>query len=178
MGGQGDHTVHCKVRNRALANEQALFVVPWHTKWTRSIVVPRKPARYPGVGHPWTMPWDFHRVRLEWRGAADFVYSNALDHSFNASLAVSSWLEELAPGGAVLIHWAGGASKATGVHKDTDVFSAGYVRLMEIFSAAGNVTEVVSLPTPHKSWYGSRARKGQTLFVVQAKVATRSVHVS
>jgi len=119
---------------------------------------------------PWTMPWDFHTVRPEWRGAADFVYSNALDHSFNASLAVSSWLEELAPGGAILIHWAGGASKATGVHKDTDIFSAGYVRLMEIFSAAGNVTEVVSLPTPKKSWYGGRVRKGQTLFVVQAKV--------
>jgi len=119
---------------------------------------------------PWTMPWDFHTVRPEWRGAADFVYSNALDHSFNASLAVSSWLEELAPGGAILIHWAGGASKAAGVHKDTDIFSAGYVRLMEIFSAAGNVTEVVSLPTPKKSWYGGRVRKGQTLFVVQAKV--------
>jgi len=41
---------------------------------------------------------------------------------------------------------------------------------MEIFSAAGNVTEVVSLPTPKKSWYGGRVRKGQTLFVVQAKV--------
>lgn len=121
---------------------------------------------------PWTMPWDFHEVRPEWRGAADFVYSNALDHSFNASLAVSSWLEELAPGGAMLIHWAGGASKATGVHKDTDIFSASYVRLMEIFSAAGNVTEVVSLPTPQKSWYGGRVRKGQTLFVVQAKAAT------
>ena len=121
---------------------------------------------------PWTMPWDFHEVRPEWRGAADFVYSNALDHSFNASLAVSSWLEELAPGGAILIHWAGGASKATGVHKDTDIFSAGYVRLMEIFSAVGNVTEVVSLPTPQKSWYGGRVKRGQKLFVVQAKAAT------
>lgn len=99
------------------------------------------------------------------------MYTNALDHSFNASLAVSSWLEELAPGGAVLIHWAGGASKATGVHKDTDIFSADHVRLMEIFSAAGNVREVVSLPTPPKSWYGGRARRRQKLFVVQAKAA-------
>ena len=106
---------------------------------------------------PWTMLWELHTVRPEWRGAADFVYSNALDHSFNASLAVSSWLEELAPGGAVLIHWAGGASKATGVHEDTAIFSAGYVRLVEIFSAAGNVTEVVSLPTPQTSWYGVTA---------------------
>ena len=31
---------------------------------------------------PWTMPWELHTVRPEWRGAADFVYSNALDHSF------------------------------------------------------------------------------------------------
>jgi len=49
------------------------------------------------------VPWDFHAVRPEWRGAVDFVYSNALDHSFNATLAISSWLEELAPGGAVLV---------------------------------------------------------------------------
>lgn len=118
---------------------------------------------------PWTMPWDFHAVRPEWRAAADFVYSNALDHSFNASLAISRWLEELAPGGAVLVHWAGGASKATGVHAETDIFSASYMTLMRILRAVGNVTEVVRLPTPQRSWYGGKVRRGQKLFVVQAK---------
>ena len=30
----------------------------------------------------WTMAWDFHLERPEWLGQADFVYTNALDHSF------------------------------------------------------------------------------------------------
>mmetsp|Transcript_19770 Transcript_19770/g.32930 ORF Transcript_19770/g.32930 Transcript_19770/m.32930 type:complete len:110 (-) Transcript_19770:604-933(-) len=37
---------------------------------------------------PWTFPADFHEQRPEWVRAADFVYSNALDHSYNATLAV------------------------------------------------------------------------------------------
>jgi len=118
---------------------------------------------------PWTVPWDFHAVRPEWRGAVDFVYSNALDHSFNATLAISSWLEELAPGGAVLVHWAGGASKATGIHKDTDIFSASRVSLMQMFCNVGMVIDVVLLPTPRQSWYGGKAKKGQQLFVVQRR---------
>jgi len=52
---------------------------------------------------------------------------------------------------------------------------------MEIFSAAGNVTEVVSLPTPKKSWYGGRVRKGprlSSLVVMLQKSGCRCQHLA
>ena len=54
---------------------------------------------------PWTMAWDFHIERREWIGAADFVYSNALDHSYNPPHAMRRWMAQVAPEGALLIHW-------------------------------------------------------------------------
>ena len=62
---------------------------------------------------PFTLRWDFHDPRAEWKRAADFVYSNALDHAYNASLALQTWMGQLAPGGTTLIHWAGGTKAST-----------------------------------------------------------------
>lgn len=52
---------------------------------------------------PATVVWDFHRPRSDWIGAADFVYSNALDHAFNPLVALETWSQQLLPGGALLI---------------------------------------------------------------------------
>ena len=30
-----------------------------------------------------TIEWDFHNVKKEWIGSVDFIYSNALDHSYD-----------------------------------------------------------------------------------------------
>jgi len=54
---------------------------------------------------PWTMQGDFHDERPEWVGAADFVYCNALDHSYNASLAITRWMQQVHTKGATIIQW-------------------------------------------------------------------------
>lgn len=54
---------------------------------------------------PWTMQGDFHDERPEWVGAADFVYTNALDHSFNSSLAITRWMRQVHANGATFIQW-------------------------------------------------------------------------
>ncbi|MBK6621188.1 MAG: hypothetical protein IPG32_10020 [Saprospirales bacterium] len=30
-----------------------------------------------------TIEWDFHEVKPEWIGRADFIYSNSFDHSYD-----------------------------------------------------------------------------------------------
>lgn len=47
--------------------------------------------------------WDFHEPRLEWQNYFDFVYSNSLDHSYNPSLALATWLNQIKEGGTVVI---------------------------------------------------------------------------
>lgn len=74
----------------------------------------------------WTVNWDFHVVKSEWRGRADFVYSNALDHSPDPQQAIAAWMEEIAPGGALIIEW---GHKHVYGHSETDPFSASYASM-------------------------------------------------
>jgi hypothetical protein len=52
---------------------------------------------------PHTIQWDFHEVKPEWIGAADFVYSNSLDHAYNPGLALSRWMQCLKPSGICIL---------------------------------------------------------------------------
>lgn len=87
-------------------------------------------ARFPA-----TVQWDFHEPRAEWIGAADFVYSNSLDHAFDPARAVRTWAEQLRPGGYLLIEHS----------EDCDGEQA--VTMHDPFGAS--VDEVVALVQPH-----------------------------
>lgn len=54
---------------------------------------------------PHTIQWDFHEVKDEWLGAVDFIYSNALDHSYDPQKCLASWMQCIRPGGVCLIEW-------------------------------------------------------------------------
>jgi SAM-dependent methyltransferase len=60
--------------------------------------------------------WDFHDVKEDWVGRFDFVYSNSLDQSWNPRAALVTWLNQLKPGGRLVIehteaHGPSGASE-------------------------------------------------------------------
>jgi hypothetical protein len=55
--------------------------------------------------HDSVIQWDFHEVKPDWLGAADFIYSNSLDHSYDPEMAVARWLSCLSPSGRCYIHW-------------------------------------------------------------------------
>lgn len=50
-----------------------------------------------------SVEWDFHDPNPDWVGRFDFVYSNSLDQSWNPRAALVTWLNQLAPGGFVVI---------------------------------------------------------------------------
>jgi hypothetical protein len=52
---------------------------------------------------PNTIQWDFHDVKPEWIGGVDFIYSNALDHSYNPEKCLNAWMTCLRPGGVCII---------------------------------------------------------------------------
>lgn len=54
---------------------------------------------------PHTIEWDFHNVKDEWVGAVDFIYSNALDHSYDPQKCLKAWMCCIRPGGVCLIEW-------------------------------------------------------------------------
>jgi len=42
---------------------------------------------------PDTIEWDFHNIKNEWIDNVDFIYSNALDHSYDPQYALTQWLK-------------------------------------------------------------------------------------
>jgi hypothetical protein len=50
-----------------------------------------------------TIRWDFHDVKPEWLGKADFVYSNSFDHSHDPARCITRWMNCLRPGGVCII---------------------------------------------------------------------------
>ncbi|OGL36532.1 hypothetical protein A3F38_00100 [Candidatus Saccharibacteria bacterium RIFCSPHIGHO2_12_FULL_48_21] len=52
---------------------------------------------------PHTIQWDFHEVKHEWLGKADFIYSNSFDHSYDPEKCLSAWMSCLRPGGLCII---------------------------------------------------------------------------
>ncbi len=85
--------------------------------------------KYPNV-----LQWDFHEVKPEWVGSADFIYSNSLDHSNNPTLCVQSWLKCLKDTGVLIICW---STAHNGPAVNGDCFSATleeYVGLFEGYS--------------------------------------------
>jgi SAM-dependent methyltransferase len=55
------------------------------------------------IEFPRTVQWDFHDENPEWVGAFDFVYSNSHDHAYDPKRAISTWVDQLKPGGAVVL---------------------------------------------------------------------------
>jgi hypothetical protein len=52
---------------------------------------------------PHTLQWDFHEVKTEWIGAADFIYSNAFDHSYDPEKCLNAWMSCIRPNGLCVI---------------------------------------------------------------------------
>ena len=75
--------------------------------------------------NPNVIQWDFHEVKPEWLNYFDFVYSNALDHSYDPAKAVNAWMSCVRPGGYGLIEWHTYGEALT----ITDPFAADIVQL-------------------------------------------------
>jgi len=52
---------------------------------------------------PYTIQWDFHKVKSEWINTIDFIYSNSFDHSYNPELCLNSWMSCIRPGGICIL---------------------------------------------------------------------------
>ena len=97
---------------------------------------------------PYTLNWDFHKVKPEWEQRVDFVYSNALDHSFDARYAISQWMKEVSFDGALFIEWTAEQmrvgqerSMRGGVHRGNkvDPFQASSDQLQSVFANASSL---------------------------------------
>ena len=50
-----------------------------------------------------TIEWDFHNVKKEWIASVDFIYSNALDHSYDPNKCLNAWMSCIREDGLCII---------------------------------------------------------------------------
>lgn len=70
---------------------------------------------------PHTLRWDFHEAKPEWIGAADFIYSNSLDHSYDPEKCLNVWMSCVRAGGLCIIEHSSGHEGSS----ELDPFGAG-----------------------------------------------------
>lgn len=83
---------------------------------------------------PFTIQWDFHKVKPEWIGKVDFIYSNSFDHSYDPETCLKNWMSCISPKGMCFLEWTN-THNADGVG-EADCFRAAldeYISLAEGF---------------------------------------------
>jgi SAM-dependent methyltransferase len=110
---------------------------------------------------PHTIQWDFHDVKPEWEGAADFVYSNSFDHSYDPEACLRAWMRCVRPGGSCIIEH----SHEDGYAKESDPFGAPLVAMPYLVLRWGRgafaVHEILEAPVAarfapgveHRVWF-------------------------
>ena len=97
---------------------------------------------------PHTIQWDFHEVKKEWRGAADFIYSNSFDHSYDPEKCLNAWMGCLAQGGLCILEHS--SQDETSSASDLDAFGADVVQMAYLIARWGGgeygVRELVDAP--------------------------------
>ena len=84
---------------------------------------------------PNTIEWDFHNMKPEWEGAADFVYSNSLDHSYDPEKALGVWVDSLKPSGLCFLESWATTNCVQG--SSSDPFSWSYAGIYDLISRWG-----------------------------------------
>lgn len=105
---------------------------------------------------PNTIEWDFHKVKPEWIGACDFIYSNSLDHAKNPAKALDAWVSCLKPETGILaIEWIellGGGRKKTATAMDPVSATADEIIDMMLRAGCGTVQSKLLKIPDRRSW--------------------------
>lgn len=86
---------------------------------------------------PMTIEWDFHEVKPEWLGAADVVYSNSYDHSYDPHKLFPAWLSCLSVNGVMALEWTRAHDMRPSILDPFNVGLDSLTQLLESFCADG-----------------------------------------
>jgi len=107
--------------------------------------------------------WDFNKRNEEWVGACDFVYTNALDHSFNPVETIDTWMEQLSPNGLLFIEWTRGHRFSKKTNMKVDCFLATFLDYKNLLSENGKIVRIINRNVK------ALEEKGIYIFVVKRK---------
>lgn len=114
--------------------------VLWFRKYLKAFVIGTEiGAEKKGL----IVQWDFNKIRPSWVGRFDFVYSNSFDHSYNPAATMQVWVEQLRPGGSLVIEHSRKHEQITNL----DPFGAKPDEIVKLMECAG-LTDIKVHPMP------------------------------
>jgi len=111
---------------------------------------------------PNTIEWDFHNVKDEWINSVDFIYTNALDHSYHPKKAVSRWMKCLNDDGLLFIEHTRRHVKSTRL----DPFGATRGFMKRLLNKYGTIIDVLEITGNH---IDNNKQTKFSIFVVKKK---------
>jgi hypothetical protein len=103
---------------------------------------------------PHTIQWDFHRVKPEWIGAVDFIYSNSFDHSYDPETCLNGWMSCLKKGGICILEHS--SFHETQAANELDPFGADLQVMPYLIATWGKgeygVRQLLRAPTKAADW--------------------------
>jgi len=105
---------------------------------------------------------DFMQQRSDWVGHWDVVYSNSLDHAYDPSKCITTWLDQLTAQGRLFVQWTWAHRSVTG----GDCFGASLDEYIALFMQHGYVEDVIA------TLY-AKARRVTHSFVIVIRKRTR-----
>lgn len=118
------------------------------------------------IQFPDTIQWDFHDVKDEWINNVDFIYSNAIDHSYDPEMALSQWLKCLKDNGVCFIEY----TRYNKQFSKLDCFAASSGEMVDLINKVGVLHDVLSVKSIHQASPTRSSRKIRyTIFVVKKR---------
>ncbi len=115
--------------------------------------------------------WDFHKIKPEWIGNVDFIYSNSLDHSYDPGYCITQWMKCLKPSGRCFVEW---SNASLNKWDECDCFSASDEEYHKLFSNNFVVETVVHVrcskhgKNDNKLWKKKKLRPSKrSIFVIR-----------
>jgi hypothetical protein len=88
------------------------------------------------------LEWDFHNIKKEWIGNVDFIFSNALDHSYNPVMALEQWVKCLNNTGVVILQYSKGHGER--YVRRCDCFGASLEEYLKMIEKKFRIIEVLT----------------------------------
>lgn len=97
---------------------------------------------------PDTIQWDFHEVKPEWIDAADFIYSNSFDHSYDPEKCINAWMSCVKKGGLCILEHSSGHGSQTVTQLDPFGADIAYMPYLILTWAKGKfgIREIIEAP--------------------------------
>lgn len=114
-----------------------------------------------------TIQWDFHKIKNGWVNNVDFIYSNALDHSYDPVMCLGTWLSCLTDKGFCYIEWSFMCNTPDGGIKDmhVDCFGASLDEYREVLSRQSEIVDEIKVSIDNK-WAEERGFKDDRIVFV------------